>query len=417
MHKGIVYRPSLSNTSADLVIVGGGPAGIYLTEAIQQYIPQKFFTIVLEQKDVLGGTSEASLQQFRTYQGVQSISRVIQDTVNWYNSLSNRIFQGNQSLIDTFPYLFLAENKQDFERLEQLLSIVQTWGFGNGATMLTSSEVQFRHPFIDGPIAGALYYPEAGRLDFDRAMTEIVRHCSENTMYAVGTQLQQVLVQNNKVIGVRTDLGEIIRTDTIVLTPGPFLLKILPTIPNALRMNINDIFYLQQRQHFGSSVGSLPPNTKMFIISADGSYVRLSVGINGQGEGIYGFADPTDPHVSDPLWIPTPNDFEFPAEVYYRLGSVMSMYADQPNFGIPSNRRKPLYNRAGYYAHAKDDLFIVSPTDVQGLYILAGLEGLGIMAGKGCADLMAQILFQREPENNPFSLRRDFDKEKSSVIL
>jgi glycine/D-amino acid oxidase-like deaminating enzyme len=133
---------------------------------------------------------------------------------------------------------------------------------------------------------------------------------------------------------------------------------------------------------------------------------------------VYGYASPYDPLITDPEWYPRANDFEFPAEVYYRLSEVMSMYGDGPRSpSAPMNRRRPLFCKAGYYATSKDELPIVSSTTVKGLYILSGLEGIGIMAGKGSADLMAEIMFKGEPADNPYSLYRDFSTKKTGVVL
>jgi glycine/D-amino acid oxidase-like deaminating enzyme len=420
MNTGTQFQPHLHNAHADLVIVGGGAAGIYLTEAIQPYIGGSFRTILLEQKELLGGSYEASLQQFRTFQGVEALSQTIARTVSWYEALSQELFAGTHSLISFFPYLFLAKDAAQIAGLIATLKLTQEWGFGANAELVTCEEIRRRYPFIDGEIAGGLIYPHAGRLDFDHAMVEIIKRASKNTLFARGTRLLQVIVERGKVVGVKTSRGDVIQTERVVMATGPFFLKILDQLQdNPLGgRRVNDFFYVQLRESFGAEIRGLSVQVTVFIIAPDDVYVRISTGSDGNGEGIYGYASPYDPLITDPELYPRANDFEFPAEVYYRLSEVMSMYEDEPRSpSAPMNRRRPLFCKAGYYATTKDELPIVSSTTVQGLYILSGLEGIGIMAGKGCADSMAEIMFKGEPANNPYSLSRDFTLKKSGVVL
>lgn len=420
MNTGTQYQPHLHNAHADLVIVGGGVAGMYLTEALQPYIGSTFRTLLLEQKELLGGDYDASLQQFRTFQGVEALSKTIDQTVSWYEALSQEIFAGTQSLISFFPYLFLAKDDAQLAGLTATLKLTQGWGFGANAEVVTRDEIRWRYPFIDGEIAGGLVYPHAGRLDFDHAMVEIIKRASKNTLYAKGTRMQQIIEDRGKVAGVKTSRGDIIHTEQVVMATGPFFLKILDQLPdNPLGgRRVNDFFYVQLRESFGAEVRGLSFPVKIFIIAPDGVYVRISTGTDGNGEGVYGYASPYDPLITDPEWYPRANDFEFPAEVYYRLSEVMSMYGDGPRSpSAPMNRRRPLFCKAGYYATCRDELPIVSSTTVKGLYILSGLEGIGIMAGKGSADLMAEIVFNGEPADNPYSLYRDFSTKKTGVVL
>jgi len=384
-----LFRPEFgNNSSADVVIVGGGPAGVYLAGEMQKRFGagSQGNIVLLEQKNELSGSSGASLQQFRTLQGDPILSGLIKRTVNWYER------ELGENVIDRFPYLFLARDEHQLGQYAADLQNVQQHGYGANAEMLKADELRTRYPFVDGELAGALLYPEAGRLDFDRAMSHIVGS-SPNVTFALGTAMGEVDVKKGRVVGVKTDTGYI-ATERVVLCPGPFILRAPEQIVSGELLPQGDITKLvqvQKRQSFTAAVNGLPIDTSVYVISPEGAYVRLQA-LSGRGEGTYGYADPEDPflgpHEIDPM--PKANDIFFPAQVYSLLGQSISAYGDDDRSGRLAV--EPIHRRAGYYVDTLDDLPLLSTTAIEGLYYNGAYSHHGVMAGQGGAEIMADML-------------------------
>ena len=100
-------RPDLSNRKADVVVVGGGPAGIHLINALHKGYGSSFKSILVEQAERLGGSGSASMQQSRTLQADRNIVEMIVQTRDWYERVSH---ETGQKIITPLPYLFVAAN-------------------------------------------------------------------------------------------------------------------------------------------------------------------------------------------------------------------------------------------------------------------------------------------------------------------
>ncbi len=427
-----------------MVIIGGGPGGIYLTEAVHNRKGDDFKVILLEQRDSFGGSSDAGLKQFRTMQGEPVFADLVQRTVDWYKKLGKELGEGENSYIQYFPYLFLAQDPKKLAEIAVDLGKAQHAGYGDDAEIWNQNEIREHYPFVDRKLLGAIHYPDAGKLDFPRAIGEITKR-AKNTTYALGTAAGDVVVKRGRVVGVQTDKG-FIKTKRVVLAPGAFFLNIEQ---NQLRgrdvlkggrrttgtvmvkrkreaPKEMPVLSVTKRQSFTAPLEGLPANLQVYVIGPDGAYVRMIVGENGKGEGTYGWANPADPHITEPEVRPQATEAPFPPSVYASLGEgAMSAYGDKEHPGRLAV--KPTERKAGYYTEVPDDLPIVDSTPTKGLYILAALSHAGIMSGYGAAEKMTDIVFdptkQRRlggllPPRNPngpqpenaFASDRDFGK-------
>lgn len=414
----VMYRPeNLTCKTFDVVIVGGGPASLYTTEAIRELDPTVQM-LVVEQNDTLGGSaSYASLQQFRYYQGEKVVANSVAETVEWYKKLSEKLRadgESNTSLIDNYPYLFLAGNQKQLTTFARRLKENVSWGFGKEAQILSPEEMLKQFPFITGELAGALLYPQAGRLDFDRAIAEITK-TSPNATFALGTQATRVLVDKDKVTGIETNMGTV-KTKRVVLAEGPFMLQARDQIHGHLTHKnglVVPIFSVYQRETFATSVKNLPPHTNVFIISPSDAYVHLRVG-EDRGEGLYGYSNPEQGETTRPQQNPPANDEIFPALVYAKLGEAMPHLYGNDNHSGPL-ATTPKTRRAGYYVQTRDGLPFAGETQVDGLYILSGLSHTGVMTGYSVAKTLARDILG-QPNTNPYALNRKLDKNKGIYL-
>lgn len=389
--RNVLSGPELQR-SYDMVIIGSGPPAISLAGVVADRFPL-MKVLMLEQKGRLGGDGHNSQQQTRTYQDTQVQADLVHRTNKWYETFSTLV---------NLPYLFTARKKSDLDRLGQHLQRVREWGYGRDAEIIGADELRRRFPFIDkrGTI-GAMFYPEAGQLDFNLAI-DVVTRKARNTTFALDTAMGEIIVDKNKVTGIKIRRGDTVNCTNVVLAPGPFILKMPGQIIGGdlgLDGSISNYFSVQRRQTFSADISGLPPNTNIFLIAPGTAYVRLQTAANGAGVGQYGFAAPTEPIVAEPLLEPLPDMELFPYQIYAQLATIMSGY-DR------SLARKPKFPKSGYYADPlRGHLPVISRTVIEGLSIMAGFSHAGVMMAQGAAEKMAGIIFDGK-SNDEFSLYR-----------
>jgi len=330
MPENVRYH-ELRNHSADVVIVGGGPAGMHLTQELHRRLGSRAQLLLIEQAYILGGSGNASMQQLRTFQSNEAMVRMIAGTREWYDQVGH---ETNTKLLTPLPYLFIAADDAQLSRYTTTLEKVKKWGYGQDGETLTPEELHQRFPFVDRDVAGALYFPEAYQLNFSAALDYITK-TSPRADFVLGTAMTNVRIQSGRVTGVEIDQGLVV-TNKVVLSTGPFAIKTENKIIGG-RLDegakLEQLIEVRKRQRFSAAVKGLPPHTRIFVISPDGHYVRLQTDADGTGSGDYGYANPDDPLVEESVINPGATEREFPAIVYYGLSQVMSGYGDEEKAG------------------------------------------------------------------------------------
>lgn len=406
--ENVQHKPDLNNHKADVVVVGGGPAGMHLTHELHKKFGSGFHTLVLEQADVLGGSGSASMQQLRTFQSDKTMVEMIAKTREWYDQVGR---ETETKLLTPLPYLFITTDEDQLSQYRTTLKRVQEWGHGKGGEIWTPENVRLNFPFVDRDITGALYYPEAFQLDFSTAINYITKEVP-NATFALGTAMADIKIKNGKVIGVETPQG-FVATEKVVLATGPFAIK---TGDRIIEGQLNEaakltkLIEVRKRQRYSAAIKGLPPHTKVFIISPEGQYVRLHTDEDGTGSGDYGYAASDDPLVADPIINPKANEMEFPAVVYDGLSKVMSAYGNEEKTGPLATRPLPGSRIAGYYAETPDDLPVVCETSISGLFLDVAHSHAGVMS-MGAAEHMANIIEKGESVDNPFGIDRKFQHD------
>jgi glycine/D-amino acid oxidase-like deaminating enzyme len=70
-----------------------------------------------------------------------------------------------------------------------------------------------------------------------------------------------------------------------------------------------------------------------------------------------------------------------------------------PGFAVYLERMRRPFVDGGYYTKAPDNMPLLGPTEVPGLYLLAALSGYGIMASQGAAEAVADALLGAKPRD------------------
>ncbi len=392
---------------ADVVIVGGGPAGFGIVNALYEKDPT-LKIVLLEQADRFEGSGAASVKHFRTYQTHKELSDIVSETVRWYELLPAL---KTQKVIHRFPYVFTARTSEQLASYDKNINRIKTWKYGNTARILKNGEVKKRFSFIDrgDTLTGALVYPDAGWLNLSYGLTMIKK--TVPAKYYLQTTVKKIAITNNKITKVRTNKGDIL-TDTVVLTPGPFIF----TMPNITGdkliypKNLPSVLSIQKRQSFEAQLTGLPPQTALFLITPEGTYVRIVTNKFGKGIGAYGFADPRVPLTKRPTVSPLPTPEIFSKKVYKNLSQLSSLYET-------ALAATPYNARAGYYVETIDHLPIVSKTNIQGLFLIGALSHFGVMMNIGLGRHLVRLMESSKKQHaNLFDLYRSYQTKSGSVL-
>lgn len=398
----------LDGKSADAVLVGGGPVSFGVLVALQKELGNKSKFILLERNNRFEGNGWASVKHFRTYQTHGELSLAVQDTVDWYNSLPHK---KDEVIVYRFPYIFVAKSRQQLDTFAKNLATVKKYGFGKNAGIITMDGLAKKFPFIKPvkQLTGALIYPEAGWLNLTFGINYIIES-SKKTDFYLNTSMEKIIVKNGKIQGIKTSKG-FIKTDTVVLSPGQFVLEAIGSIEGAefsSKVPLEKVIRFQKRQSFEGKIHSLPANVRLFLIAENGAYVRIVTDQNGRGNAAYGFADPTVPFEKNPVLNPKHDGMKFAKSVYKSLATLIPQYKKE--FAI-----KPTNSRAGYYVETPDHLPVISATNIKGLFLCAGMSHLGVMSSIGHGKRIVQLM-KGKIKNNPFDVNRSFQLGEGSVL-
>ncbi len=418
------FAPRLDDLphSATIVIFGAGPSSFHLVHELRSRIGSKDTIAVFEQNPVYSYTAQASLRQFRLYQGTELLARMVDESVETCLQISQEI---GHSLLTPFPYIMVANSNKQMDELKTNLATINGWNiqkrFGV-SQILTPEEVRKTCSLIDKDIAGALLYADAGRFDFDEIMQFIIKD-SRNTSFYYRTRGGNIKIEHGKVVGVEVQIGnktQFIACEKVVLAPGPFLLeednflvggRLLPN------KTIRDIITVKKRESFSALLYNAPKRFRGFIIAPDLQYVSIFTDSSGEGTGIYGFANPNDPDIKNPEAVPLPGNDDFYEIVFGGLAQIISRYALDHEQTL-TERIDTKSRRAGFYVHTPDGLPIISELlgHGSGLYVSGGYAGEGIMLGPSGGRYVAELV-TNGLNNNPFDINRSFNKSGENVVF
>lgn len=151
---------------ADIVIIGGGPAGMAALWAIERFAPGTKI-LLIEKSDHLGaGSSLASLENFRTCWPALCLAKQMQRSVEVFHNADAYLGQGAAEAIalKQHGYLFCAFNTQQAEALNADVQRLHHIGLTH-IEYLDADEVTYRFGWVGQKVIAAKYDPVAGWLD------------------------------------------------------------------------------------------------------------------------------------------------------------------------------------------------------------------------------------------------------------
>ncbi|MCG8603709.1 FAD-dependent oxidoreductase [bacterium] len=248
--------------------------------------------------------------------------------------------------------------------------------FGFPVEKLSRGELREREPALREAIMGGVYFPKSATCDPNRFLTQLAdRVRSRGATLSIGKKVSKVLAENGAVTAVRTEDGQTLQADAVVLATGAYSLELL--------------------RRFGWRVP---------IQAGKGYHRDLPVGENGM------------PPLNITCVCSETSVFCTPMDGFLRLAGTMEFSG--LNHVMRPSRLRQLTTAAGHYLQkmetkairsewcglrpcTPDGLPIIGPVpDLKGLFVANGHGMLGLTLAPITGKLIAECIVDEQPSLN-----------------
>jgi len=387
--------------NVNIAICGAGIAGIATAWSLAVKYHQKNI-ILIDKSQPMSLTTSKSGENFRDYWPQPCMTALTRHSIDLMQTLaedSGNTFEMRYSGYDFVSEaegreIFPSEQLLDPDNTDKLVHITGSDRIRAGQNYLSDSIKQI----VRFKQAGAIDVHALGSLLLSKARKAGVEFCKANI-----ASIQQVSE------GYRLSLTEnpdctVVNTAKLVLTPGPFINELAGML--GITLPVESIL---QRKFVIPDVQKIIPRDMPFTIFADPQTLNwndeekeligddpeygwlleefpagLHIKPEGAGNIKLGWAYNREPE--SPKW-ETSDDFDFP-NITLRGASrfipALAPYVDEP----PT----PIVQFSGYYTRTPENLPLIGPLELDGLFTVSALSGYGTMAacsaGELCADWM-----------------------------
>lgn len=398
--------------SADVVIIGGGPAGTAAAWALDLK-HQGIKTVVIEQAENLGsGASTASLENFRTCWPWP------QDILIEMMSLSFEVFShpddyfgpgaGKAINVKQRGYLYVGFNEPQANKLKQDVAYLNQLGLKH-IEYLNEREMAYRYPYLAPGVVAAKFDPHAGWLD-SNSLIQCYANASRNSKFLTGIKDSQILVRNEKVIGVKTANG-IVHTEKVIVAAGAGSRQVGRTA------GIEIPIVVTPRESFVTSYRhqQLPEDAPFIIGTSPYPYVRPE----GQG-AIFGWAYRRSSMIEPISPVEQTKDKRFPSVT---LDLLARQFRHKNGDGFAKQEYlKGIKHQAGYYVTrdlgSSDRAIIGEWPGIEGLFLSVAHGGHGIMTSPASGNIIASIVIGQslKPVFTKFSVQASIEEYEPGVL-
>lgn len=399
------------NRSADIVIIGAGIAGV--SAAYHLAVRYGAGNIVLvDPRSPLTLTSDKSTECYRNWWPTRSMVGLMNRSIDIFEELATEIDYG----FNSNGYLFVTGDELTYSDLSDQVEMVA--GLGAEADVIDSTELRHRYPYLTDEAVGGVEVGRAGWFraqDLGQWMLERAREAGVERVTAAVTGFDDD--------GVALSDGSTISAPTRVIAAGPLSSQVAALAGLELPL----FSELHLKVAFRDHLGIVPRDAPMTIWS-DRQRIDWSeeertgletigrVDVTGEmprychfrpegGAGSSYILALWEYHgkVLEPTW-PLPEDPLYPEVVMRGLMTFV------PGLEAYRERLPESFVDGGYYTKTEENRPLIGPTDIEGLHLLTGMSGFGIMVSAGAADLLARHISGSDlPDYAPAFLLRRYD--------
>jgi len=356
--------------NADVVIVGGGIEGTAAAWALSQ---RGVTNVVVAERNTVGsGMTGKSSGIVRCHYGVSSLAAMAAVGLEVFEKAQD--FLGDHALDIGFRQIgyVVGVGEGDADSLRKSLAAQRAVGVQTEE--IDAAEVARLWPFADlSPFETFAWEARGGYGDaYQTAQAFAVSARAAGVRILQGTNVTGLLIERDKVVGVRLADGAEIAADTVVVATGvwttPFLAPYGIDVP--IRVVLEQLVTINP----GAEIGGVPVFSDLVSLQ----YIRPELG----GEVLFGNSDLSDVEDADPDDYLNRATEAFVDRTVERVGTRFPGFTDAAITG----------SYAGCYDVTPDWNPVISRTDVEGLVVAAGFSGHGFKIAPAVGRLIADLV-------------------------
>ena len=366
---------------AEVVIAGAGIAGVAAAYqlAVRARLPR---VVLVDPREPLSLTSSKGTEAYRNYWPGpdDAMARLMDRSIDLLDQLdrdSEHAFELNRR-----GYVFLTADPAEAQRLSAHASPTAEFTH-SGRT------IRARYPFVADSVLAMLHVRRAGFMNAMKLGHWLLTRARASGVELVCDEIVDVVVEGQRVAGVRLSSGTRIDTPRFVLAAGP----LLPKWTARLALGVPLVNELHGKISFEDEAAVVPRDAPLMIwndavdLAARGTF-PAGVHLRPRGArsvlGIWTY----DTRIEDPAFPPAfAHDY---ADIVIRGLTAMI-----PGLAVYVGRDREAVVDGGYYCKAPDNRPLIGPAAVEGAYVLGACSGFGIMASQAAAELLAAHLLDR----------------------
>lgn len=376
--------------TADVVIVGAGIAGVSAAYhlSVRRGVDD---VVIVDPRAPLTLTSDKSTECYRNWWPNAPMVGLMNRSIDIYEELAAETDFG----FNRNGYLFVTGESDQMETWSA--DAVTVRSLGASADVLPPDELLDRYPFLSEDSVGGLLVPRAGWFraqDLGQWMLDRSRE--------VGTTLIAEKVTSIDDGTVTLGDGTSISTGTIVVAAGPLSAEVAGMAGVGLPLFSEVHLKVAFRDH----LGVIPRNAPMTIwadtqaidwtdeeregleeMGRDDLLGEMPIFCHFRPEGgaespyilaLWEYHD----MIMEPTW-PLPDDPLYPEVVMRGLTTMV------PGLSAYHDRLPESFVDGGYYTKTRENRPLIGPSGVDGIHLLTGMSGFGVMVAAGAADLLS----------------------------
>jgi glycine/D-amino acid oxidase-like deaminating enzyme len=399
-------------STADVIVIGAGIAGV--STAFHLSIEHGVHDVVIvDPRPPLTLTSDKSTECYRNYWPNAPMVGLTNRSIDIFEQLAEQTDFG----FNRNGYLFVTGEPAESEDVAKL---------GADARVLGIDQLLRDHPFLTAEAVGGLEVPRAGWFrarDLGQWMLDRARD--------VGVELRAASVTGIDGTDVHLSDGSRLSAGDVVVAAGPLSVAVAAMAGVELPL----FSELHLKVAFKDHLRVIPRDAPMTIWSDTQTIdwsgeERTELEAMGRtdvlGEmPIYCHFRPEggveSPYilalweyhdrVLEPTW-PLPDDPLYPEVVMRGLTTMV------PGLAAYADRLPESYVDGGYYTKTRENRPLIGPSGVDGIHLVSGMSGFGVMVSAGAADLAARHIVGTDlpPYFDAFLLSRYADPDYTREV-
>ena len=396
-------------THARVVVIGGGIVGT----SVAYHLAKRGWTdtVLLERKVLTSGTTWHAAGLLTKLRATYNMTVLAAYAETLFRQVEQET--GLSTGVRRTGSILVARNEERWSEIKRNMAMAKTAGFE--VHEISPAEAKQKWPLMDeSGIAGAVFLPADGVANPADATIAVAKGFRDmGGTVLEHTKVEEVLTKDGRVIGVRTDKGDI-ACEVVVNCAGMWARELGRKNGIDIPLHAAEHFYL-----ITEPVEGLQPDLPVLRCPDDTAYIREDT-----GKVMVGFFEPgAKPWGHD--GIPEDSEFIRLPEDWDHLAPFIEMAA----------RRLPLLNTTGIKlffngpeSFTPDDRYILGPApQLEGYWVAAGFNSVGFQSGPGAGRAMADWIVDGHAPMDlsevdirrfmPFQRNRAYLKERTTETL